>query len=484
MSSRPTTLTLAALGGQGGGVVTDWLVDVAEREGYTVQATSVPGVAQRTGATIYYLEFFPKDASERAPVMALMPAPGLSDIVVASELVEATRMVQRGIVDPEQTTLITSTHRVYTIGEKSHLGDGRAAEAELVAAVSRSAKRLVTLDMAALATEHGSVVSAAILGAIAGANVLPFGIDSYRAAIRAGGKGVDASLATFAAACSAADSPQAARESVTPAAAAPLTAALTARIDEFPETVRGTVRLGTERLVDYQDEAYALEYLSRLKASVGDDPVGRLTESVARGLALWMSFEDTFRVAQLKIRPQRLLRLREEAALKDGELMRVSEFLKPRVEEVCGSMPAALGKAILDRAWLRNGLAVFTGGRRVKVTTISGFVLLRALAALRRTRRYSLRYADEHKAIQRWIDSLRRCATNYDLACEVAECQELVAGYGETHARGRKRFEAVLEAAEAWVDRDHSASALRSLRELALQDENDDEFNEALQKVA
>jgi indolepyruvate ferredoxin oxidoreductase beta subunit len=58
LKRRPVTLMIAALGGQGGGVVADWLIDVARRERHLVQATSVPGVAQRTGATFYYLEFF------------------------------------------------------------------------------------------------------------------------------------------------------------------------------------------------------------------------------------------------------------------------------------------------------------------------------------------------------------------------------------------------------------------------------------------
>ena len=73
---RAVTLMIAALGGQGGGVVADWLIDVARRERHLVQATSVPGVAQRTGATFYYLEFFPEAAlpgDGRRPVMALMP---------------------------------------------------------------------------------------------------------------------------------------------------------------------------------------------------------------------------------------------------------------------------------------------------------------------------------------------------------------------------------------------------------------------------
>ena len=46
--SRPLSIAIAALGGQGGGVLSDWLVAVAELHGWIVQATSVPGVAQRT----------------------------------------------------------------------------------------------------------------------------------------------------------------------------------------------------------------------------------------------------------------------------------------------------------------------------------------------------------------------------------------------------------------------------------------------------
>src|SRR5580704_2490198 len=73
-SERPIKLTIAALGGQGGGVLANWLIGIAESEGFLAQTTSVPGVAQRTGATIYYLEFFPQavaTAAGRDPVMAL-----------------------------------------------------------------------------------------------------------------------------------------------------------------------------------------------------------------------------------------------------------------------------------------------------------------------------------------------------------------------------------------------------------------------------
>ena len=93
---RPITIAIVALGGEGGGVLADWIVDLAEHGGYLAQATSVPGVAQRTGATIYYVELFAKAAARaagREPVLGLLPMPGDVDVVLASELMEAARAV-------------------------------------------------------------------------------------------------------------------------------------------------------------------------------------------------------------------------------------------------------------------------------------------------------------------------------------------------------------------------------------------------------
>src|SRR5713101_4574586 len=149
---RPITIAVLALGGEGGGVLADWIVDLAQHGGYLAQTTSVPGVAQRTGATIYYVELFPKIAAQaagREPVLALLPMPGDVDVVLASELMEAARAVERGFV----TT------------EKIALADGRADAASLFAGCRDAARQLVAFDMAAIAEAAGSVVSAVLFGA-------------------------------------------------------------------------------------------------------------------------------------------------------------------------------------------------------------------------------------------------------------------------------------------------------------------------------
>ena len=199
--TRPINIAIMALGGQGGGVMADWTVRAAELAGFRAQYTSVQGVAQRTGATIYYIELFPEAeiaARGREPVLALMPVPGDVDVVVASELMEAGRAVMRGFVTPERTTLIGSTHRVFAIAEKIAMADGRADGGAVHEAAQARAKRWIGFDMEATAREGGSVISAVMFGALAGSGALPIPRDVFEAVIREGGKSVASTLAPFA----------------------------------------------------------------------------------------------------------------------------------------------------------------------------------------------------------------------------------------------------------------------------------------------
>jgi indolepyruvate ferredoxin oxidoreductase, beta subunit len=209
-ATRATTVAILAMGGEGGGVLADWLVDAAEASDFIAQSTSVPGVAQRTGATIYYLEFFPAAEARAAgqePVLALMPAPGEVDVVVASELMEAGRAVQRGLMSPERGTFILSTHRVFAMTEKIAMGDGRVDAAALLRTCQSAARRVVAADMQALAETAGAHLSAVLLGAVAGSGALFIPRAAFEEAIRRAGVGVEASLRGFAAGFDAARQP-------------------------------------------------------------------------------------------------------------------------------------------------------------------------------------------------------------------------------------------------------------------------------------
>ena len=507
LTRRPVTLMIAALGGQGGGVVADWLIDVARRERHLVQATSVPGVAQRTGATFYYLEFFAEaalPADGRRPVMALMPSPGDVDIVVAAEALEAARAVERDFVTADRTTLIASTHRVYTIGEKSALGDGRADAGRLAAEVASGARAYLGFDMAAIAEETGALISAVLLGAVAGAGVLPFGDDAYRTAVRATARSVDANLAAFEAGAAAAraararigesglaPSASAAGATVTPPTVSPATelaAAFDGRVDTFPDALRPVLRLAVTRLIDYQDPVYAAQYLDRVAAVLDcePDPAGdiRLTRETAQGLALWMSFEDTIRVADLKTRSDRAERIRAELRTRKDQVVTVTEFMKPRVEEICGTLPARIGKGLLASPAWRRRLGRFTGDRTIATTSIGGFAVLRAVAGLKRWRRSTLRFQEEDARIRDWLSRIAALAgRDYGLAVEVAANQRLVKGYGDTHARGWQGYTRLLMAAGRLEGRAGSARTMQQLREAALADEHGHALDRALAEL-
>jgi len=503
---RVFKLAIAALGGQGGGVLTQWLLNAAEASGFIAQATSVPGVAQRTGATLYYLEFFPRAGAQAAgadPVLALMPQPGDVDLVVASELMEAGRAMRRGLVTRDRTTLVASTHRVFTIGEKSALGDG-LADSETVLQVARAtARRLVALDMEDLAREHRSVISSVVLGALAGSGALPFPGEACEQAIRASGRALERNLAAFEAgrarAAATADLssqsepapaeiPSAEAFDPVPAPQNPRAKALMERISsEFPSTCANVLGIGVHRLVDYHNHAYAGLYLDRLLPILRQDSAARqhtlLTET-ARGLALWMSYEDTARVADLKTRGARFARVRAEVAGGNGQLMRIVDYLSPRVEEICGSLPAWLGAPLMKWSFTRRILQAFTGGRKISTDRFRGYLLMRAMARTHVWRLSSLRHREEDARIREWLDLLAELAPrDYGLAEEMAACQQLVKGYGETFERGLSRYRAIAEALPALQRGADPASAVRELRAAALADEEGGEFAAALARL-
>jgi indolepyruvate ferredoxin oxidoreductase, beta subunit len=447
--ARPIKLLLAALGGEGGHVLASWLHDAAIASGHYTQGTFIPGVAQRTGATTYYLEIVPgaavrHSAAQRRPVLALNAAPGEVDVMVASELLEATRAIQAGFVTPERTTLIASCARVFTVDEKSAMTDGRLDPAGLREVARSFAQRLIIADYTAVAAEAKSLPNAVLLGALAGAGVLPIAFDDYRNAIRRQGKSVDvnlrgfeAGLATLAALSAGETSPPepAGPELVTGGSQTGL--GTEAALTPFPAEARAVLASAVARLSDYQDAAYARLYLERVGAFVsrcGSD--GAFIRELARNLALRMSVEDVIRVAQLKLRAVRLERLRRESRAGVGDIIEVTEYLKPGAEEVLGLLPPRLGRWLL--AHVRRDLS---WPLKVRSTRLSGFMRLWALAALKRWRPRTLKFAEEEAWVRRWLDLVDRAYAVDPLAArEVVATAALVRGYAETYKRGQAHW--------------------------------------------
>lgn len=488
---RPLSVAILAVGGQGGGVLTKWLVDTAEANGYIAQSTFVAGVAQRTGATVYCVEMFSKDRAQalgRQPVFTPYPVPGDVDLVVVGEMAETGRAIQKGFVTPNITTLIASSHRIYSIQEKEALGDGIVDQAPVARVAQKVAKQFICFDMAAAAEETGSVISSVLLGAIAGAGALPFDRNAYEATIRESGRAVDASLRGFAAGYDGAGrdtkTADAAIQAARPGGANG--EALKARIEsELPAEVRNMALHGALRALDYQDLAYAASYLDRIKEIVMVDTASHgyeLAEEVARQLALQLCYEDTIRVADLKTRSERFVNIREQVAAAPDQPAHVVEYFHPRLEETCDTLPAPIGALIMRSERLKKLLSpLFRKGRNITTTNISGFLVLHMLAKFRRWRRGTYRFRRQQEHIHDWLDRVINAAvdSDYEYALSIAHCIEMVKGYGDTYQRGLTRYRAAI-AASAAMPAANRAAGLRRLHTAALADHEGTIFAEAL----
>ena len=246
------------------------------------------------------------------------------------------------------------------------------------------------------------------------------------------------------------------------------------------QTVQPIALEGVRRTLDYQDVAYAEAFLDRIErfaaieARVWADASSyALLVSVARSLALWMTFEDTIRVADLKTRASRFERVRTEIRATPGQIFGITEFMKPRVAEIAGTLPTGLGRWLLRSPRAARCLGHWTDGLQVRTRTLRGFLQLHAVAGLRRWRRATLRYQEENARIEQWLDRIESLSVNhYSLAVEVARAQRLVKGYGETHERGWRSFTTLMAQLDALASRSDGAALLASLHEAALKDED------------
>ena len=431
-----------------------------------------------------------------------MPVPGDVDVVIGAELMEAGRAIQRGLVAPDKTTLIASSHRSFAIQEKFVPGDGIANSAKIYEAAGAAAKRFVAFDMAAIADSTGSAISAVLFGALAASDTLPFSREAFEATIRAAGIGIEPSLRAFSAgfertradaasATPAAPPKPASAGKLYPALAPVGDAAFDALVadarEKFPAPLHGMIAAGLRKVVDFQDTAYGREYLDLvagfLRLERGGDTA--LTQAAAKHIAVAMAYDDVIRVADLKTRGSRFERVRNEVSAKPDQIVYATEFMHPRMEEVVGTLPAGLGLWLESKPGLFKALdRLVNRGRRVQTGTVRWFLPLYLLGGLKRFRRGTLRHQREVAHRDAWLDLARKIApADYDLAVAILEARRLVKGYSDTHARGASKFDRVIAVAPRLAGRADGAQWLRRLCKAALSDEEGKALDGALATV-
>jgi indolepyruvate ferredoxin oxidoreductase beta subunit len=491
---KPITLLICALGGEGGGVLTEWLVDIALASGYAAQSTSIPGVAQRTGATTYYLEVFPVPLTElqgRRPVFSLNPVPGALDGIVSSELLETARQIGNGMSSPLRTLVMSSSSRTFTTAERMEPGDGRTDSAPLLEVVRAQSREHHVFDMGEMAKDCGTIVSAVMLGAIAGSGLLPFPRQAYETVIRHGGKSADASLRGFDRAFGQVHTQRTQAALVTSLLSdqellAPVQQGLQADLARiFPVEVHAMLTLGHARMLEYQGRAYADLYVQRLqqvlKAEQQADPAAAhghaTTREMARWLALWMAFDDIVRVADLKSSASRWQRVHGEVKTGAGDLLQVYDHFKPGAPEFAALLPASLAARVTrwDNRRVAKGKGPWAMPLKIGTHSVFGMLSLRLLASLKWLRVRGSRYATEQALIEQWLAGVvRGTQQHWQLGHDIALCGRLIKGYGSTNERGKDNLMHVLEhlaTGASFASNESRAAAIAQAREAALLDE-------------
>jgi indolepyruvate ferredoxin oxidoreductase, beta subunit len=510
--TQPISLLICALGGEGGGVLTEWIIATAHHAGYAAQSTSIPGVAQRTGATTYYVEVFPTPISQlggKRPVFSLNPVPGALDALVSSELLETTRQIGNGMATAERTRVITSSTRTFTTMERMQLGDGRIDSERLLDVVQAHSRAHNVFDMGQVAREAGTIVSAVMLGAVAGSGLFPFKRVDYEAVVGEGGGTSAASLRGFAKAFEIVNTPSAISNGMTllankpadAASASPAQGAMVSQLlqntellasthkglsadlaHKFPSPVHEMLSLGHARMLEYQGAAYAQLYIDRLhKVLQAEQAADRektnnyaTTREMARWLALWMAFDDIVRVADLKSRASRWQRVVGEVKAKDDDLLRVYDHFKPGAPEFAALLPAALAHKLTawDRRRILKGKTPWALPLKVGTHSIIGMLSLRTLASLKWLRVRGSRYATEQTMIEQWLQGVvQGTQRHWQLGHEIALCGRLIKGYGSTNERGKDNLLYVLQHLAQGEDAHQAASAVQAARTAALADD-------------
>ena len=463
-------IMVPAVGGQGGGVLTEWLVQAFFLEGYDVQGISLPGLSQRGGSTVYYLEAHPRPESpDKQIIFAQFPVPGEVDVIISQEFLELGRALQLGY-GSDRTTIVTSTHRIYSTLEKMPIGSGIYSDENLRKIATAFSSKLIELNALQLAKDNGMddlAVNAILFGALAASGRLPLSKASFVSSVEKVGVAVKTNLRGFEVGWNFVTSSKYAESGKKSVVWETFVKTRADRLEEyerevylgkvsrieteFPKQLREIIAESLYRLIDYQDAEYADMYIDdvrevyRLDESMKGNL--KLTEHFARNLALLMSYEDGIRVAELKIKSERFKRIKEEMRLRDDQVFKVVDYLKPDAEELYGLLPNVviapfvriIESPLFRKIWRRKKPITFA--QTPTTTSFSGYLRLWLLAKIKFMRPHSYRFRKERALMRKYKEStIYYAGLDYKLGCLIARSGSMVKGYGKVRRRTIKAF--------------------------------------------
>ncbi len=495
---KPITVLVAAVGGQGGQLFSQWLFDAAKEAGFYPVGVGLPGLSQREGATVYYLEFFAEP--EATATFSPFPEKGKVHVLVGLELLELLRALREGYL-AEDGAIIGSTHRVLTTDEKLPFKGGFVTAEQVMPFLQGQAKQCIAFDAvraAALTGLSERAANAILFGALAASGVLPFPTDAFRKAIEHYGVAVAFNLRAFDFGLryrewlhqlSALDDFSTREWETLPEPKLPAEVQQKMERLSVDDELATILQHAARWLCHYQDARYFARYLDcvrevyerdeRRGTRDGDRTTDLLvTKEVARILAMRMAYEDAIRVAQLKTQRQRFERLRYEHQLDNNAIYRILDFFSPDWDELTGLLPfgRTRHKEFATREMKGDELTRLPAQSeelrrpalqlKVETSSLTGYLLLKVLHLLKPLRPYSRRFKEEWAAITEWLDEVKRSLDkDYNLAFLIARSGELVRGYGRTRRKTLALWRTFVGFLNALQKRGISTSEIVSLGE-------------------
>lgn len=471
---RATRVLIGTVGGQGGSVLSDWLVHGLLNAGWRAMSIGLLGLSQRAGTVTYYCEAMP--GGGKTPVTSMFATPGDVDLILGQELLELARIVFGGFAAPG-CSIIGNSARYLTTLEKLP-AEGGIYDAQIIArAVAALAPdRHYLFDAQRLVLEAGLPAltsNAILLGAAIASPAFDLPREPFHDAIRTAEVDVKANIAAFdlghdrvrngtlprmmIEGHQVGDWRELSRQRAGRLGGASNRDAyqqlLAAAERDFPPAAMRVLAEALYRLIDYQDIRYAEDFVARLRAITAKNQIDeRSLVAYARHLATWLTYEDAPRVAQLKTRRERFAWIEQDFGVKQQRYV-VTDYLVPDMEQILGALPAPLAQVVskVGRA-VKPGFDELKFPLRIKTSTALGYWTMRSIAVMRNGRRKSLRHAQEQLLISRWEQAAAQWrARDPRIGFFATEAARVVKGYGRVRHQALADLWAFLDQGIPWL---------------------------------
>jgi indolepyruvate ferredoxin oxidoreductase len=382
-------------------------------EGRFVSVLNETGMAQKNGSVQSHVRISALSEAQLSPRVA----PGAADLVIGGDIVVASAPATLELYDPDRTSLVVNRDVKPTVAFADNPDLNLADQHMLDTLRSATNGRFEVVEanelaVAALGDEIYSNVL--LIGVAAQKGLLPISVKAIEEAIKLNGVSVEKNLRALRLGRLLVVG-DGSLDAVRTAVAAHQPSAQPPSVDEI-------ITDRTDRLVSYQNRAYAQRYRGMVdQVRAAEQHIGRrdgeLTRAVATYLFKLMAYKDEYEVARLYKDPSFKQRLHEEF---DGDF-RIKVNLAPQLLNPRDPMSGRARKFELPFGVVEPAFTVLAALRKVRGTWLDVF----GKTAHRRAERQ--RIDDYERQILDLLADLNE--HNYDAAVQIASVPEMIRGY-------------------------------------------------------